>query len=340
MDAVEYHIAWHIQDTMSPYGLILPIAVFEFNTIYSELRKTGILFRIACAEYLLECGITVDGLYIQRNSDRLEFRLDPVVDLAGKVHFFVTWEPDSLSISVFDESTHTPTKLGYSEGVLISTGQGRTVRLKTQPTLPPNSLLHWAREQAIFPKRVYDSPAEFRAAVWLALDAITEVIENLRLDNPFWDIEYDGPKLKGRSPKREPDIHPTIQALLTFIAQAKNFDIAREYLVAGGQLDFLISGPLSTGEIANACIEFKLAHSNDLVDGLLKQLPAYMKAKGCDFGIYCVLYFKGPDFPKPREYSDPNDLLVFLENEKRNAGYKNIRIRVLDVARQKTPSQL
>lgn len=104
-------------------------------------------------------------------------------------------------------------------------------------------------------------------------------------------------------------------------------------------MDFLISGYLKTGEIANVCVEFKHAHSPDLEDGLLKQLPAYMRAKGCNFGLYCVMFFKGPYFTEPRKH-DLRNIDLFLNRLASSAGLSNIRILIFDFSRPKPPSQL
>jgi len=128
--------------------------------------------------------------------------------------------------------------------------------------------------------------------------------------------------------------------LLFDIAIAKNFQIIPEYHIAGWSLDFLITGILKTGEHANICVEFKHAHNPKLVDGLIKQLPAYMKSKGCDFGVYCVLYFKGKYFDEPRGYDDPDKLKLYLNNQAVSAGITNIRVLIIDLSHPKPPSQL
>ena len=104
-------------------------------------------------------------------------------------------------------------------------------------------------------------------------------------------------------------------------------------------MDFLVSGQLKTREIANVCVEFKHAHSRKLKSGLLKQLPAYMQTKGCDFGIYCVMFFKGKYFEKPEKY-DLESLDFYLKNLAGSAGLSNIRILVLDLSYPIPPSQL
>jgi hypothetical protein len=126
--------------------------------------------------------------------------------------------------------------------------------------------------------------------------------------------------------------------MLSDIALVQNLEVSREYPTAGGQLDFLFTAPLRTGQIIPVCVEFKHAHSSDLLHGLLVQLPAYMQAKGSDFGIYCVTYFKGRDFGEPAEY-DKHSLRMALELKRRSAGLDRISILIFDLARPEPPSK-
>jgi hypothetical protein len=100
----------------------------------------------------------------------------------------------------------------------------------------------------------------------------------------------------------------------------------------------LFTAPLTSGETVPVCVEFKHAHSQDLFHGLREQLPAYMWAKGSDFGIYCVTYFKGRDFSKPEQY-DEQTLKKALELERRSAGQGRIAIRIFDLSRANPPSK-
>ena len=173
-----------------------------------------------------------------------------------------------------------------------------------------------------------------------AIQSIEDKVATLGLQNPFWNITYKGARITSRQPKRETDIHPTIHGLLFDVALAKNLEIVPEYPVAGGRLDFLMSGVLKTGKIVSVCVEFKLAHSgSDLLHGLLKQLPAYMQAKGSDYGIYCVMFFKGQYFDQPVEY-DKSSLQFLLHKERIVAGHTNIRELILDFSYTKPPSGL
>lgn len=171
-----------------------------------------------------------------------------------------------------------------------------------------------------------------------ALDRIPDKVTTTGMWSAFWNNVYEGPKLKSRTPKHETEIHPTIHALLFEIAIAQNFEVSPEYHIAGGRLDFLITAPLFSGETVPVCVEFKHAHSEDLFHGLCEQLPAYMQAKGSDFGIYCVTYFKGRDFGKPEKY-DEQSLRMDLELARRQAGLDRIAIRIFDLSRPEPPSK-
>ena len=172
------------------------------------------------------------------------------------------------------------------------------------------------------------------------LQTIEDKIKTIGGLDPFWNIIYDGLRIVDRKPKHETEIHPTIHFLLFDQALAKNVLIIPEYSIAGGNLDFLITGNLKSGDRANVCVEFKLAHSKDIADGLIKQLPAYMRAKGYDFGLYCVLYFKGPNFSGPEEFSSIIDMEIYLNNLKNQGGFENIRLFTIDVSQIIPPSRL
>jgi len=287
-------------------------------------HTSGILFRLVSESYYFEAGFTGTQFYIARNHDKLEMNLQSTYKPTCWLRAFATWSPTELSL---DYGLINAEEIGCRKKVL-----------KTSITFPPNSLINWARTESIAPVTTYGSVEIFNEVVTSSMQSIQDKVSSISLCNPFWDISYDGPKIVSKSPKRETDIHPTIHALLFDIALAKNLQIAPEYPVAGGRLDFLVSGVLDAGQIANVCIEFKHAHSKDLLHGLLRQLPDYMRAKGCNFGLYCVMYFKGEDFEEPKD-NDYNQLEVVLNGEKISAGLSNIRIIILDFSHKKTPSK-
>ena len=309
------------RDLIKAEGTIL--LVVNGSQIGSHI--SGILFRLVSDSYYLEAGFKGTQFYIARNHDKLEMTLQPAYEPTCWLRIFATWSPTELS-------------LDYKAIKVEEIGSRKKV-LKTSITFPPNSLINWARAESIAPVTTYGSVEIFNEAVTSSLfQSIQDKVSNIGSSNPFWDVSYDGPKIVSKMPKRETDIHPTIHALLFDIALAKNLQISPEYPIAGGRLDLLVSGVLDTGQIANVCIEFKHAHSKDLLHGLLRQLPDYMRAKGCNFGLYCVMYFKGEDFEEPKDH-DYNQLETLLNGEKISAGLSNIRIIILDFSHKKTPSK-
>lgn len=338
---VKIDIQPQLRGHATPRDLIVSTGTITFWSNYRELggEKKGFLFRVISKEYYLEVGFTSTHFYITRNQHRLEMPLEPVYKPTGKVFCVAVWEPTELRLTMLDEA-YEESVSGPPEADRVAEVDKRTRLLETPPTLPPNSLLAWARRETIAPTVTYNSPDEFYETVTSLLQSIKDKVSTLGLRNPFWNITYEGPKVISRQPKRETDIHPTIHGLLFDLAIAKHLEIIPEYPIAGGRLDFLFSGVLSTGKVVSVCVEFKHAHSrDDLLHGLLTQLPAYMRAKSCEYGIYCVMFFKGPYFEEPRDYS-LLDLGVFLYQEKVAAGLMNVRVLMLDLSYPRPPSKL
>ena len=290
-------IAPQVRGHVTPRDLIEANETLTFWINSTQLgEKMGYFFKVASPDYYLEVGFTRTSFYIARNDQRLEMSIEPYRQ-AGYVNCYAMWQPTELSLLILDKSYN---KAISSSADAIAETERRKKILRTPPTLPPNSLITWARKETIAPTITYDSLSHFYQEVAFALQSIPDKVATVSMYKAFWDTIYEGSRIVSRKPRREPEILPIIHGLLFDIATAKNFEVSPEYQIGGGRLDFLISGHLRTGEIANVCVEFKHAHSSDLKDGLLKQLPAYMRAKGCDFGLYCMMFFKGPYFEEPR----------------------------------------
>jgi len=336
MNDVFIDIAPQIRGHVTPPDLIEANGTLTFWIDSFQFgEKTGYLFKVVSPDYYLEVGFTKTNFYIARNDRKLEIPLEPYKQ-SGYVNCYALWQPTELSLLILDKSYDEAVSSGADA---INEIEKRKKILRTPPTLPPNSLIDWARRKAIAPMITYDSLSHFYQEVVFALQSIPDKVATVGMYNAFWDITYEGSRIISRKPKREPDILPIIHGLLFDIATAKNFLVSPEHQIGGGRLDFLISGHLKTGEFANVCVEFKHAHSPDLKDGLLKQLPAYMRAKGCNFGLYCVMFFKGPYFMEPRKY-DLRNIDLFLNGLASSAGLSNIRILIFDFSRPKPPSQL
>ena len=218
--------------------------------------SSGLLLRVVATNYHLEVGFTEEHFYIARNDDRVETPIQ-----SGKIICFAGWQPAKLLVCL--------TEARELDQEALETA---TVGLVTRPTLPPYSLVDWARRQAIVAATSYGSRASFYESVTSALQSVLDKVTTLGLQSAFWDKTYNGRRVVLQRPKSEPDVQPAIHGLLFDICLAKNILVSREYIIGGGELDFLFSGQLSTGEPAAVCVEFKHAHSADLESGLLSQL--------------------------------------------------------------------
>ncbi|MEK6742309.1 MAG: hypothetical protein AABZ15_01795 [Nitrospirota bacterium] len=334
---VSFQIAPQLRRLVTPLSLISSSGALTFSMNYNQLQegRAGKLFRVECADYYLEVGFTPTHFYISRSGETLERDLRLSSGPTGEACFFAMWDPNRLHIVLLDEA-YNQLLLGGKEP--LQAVRECTSIINTKVVLPPASLINAVRRLVVLPIMQYQSISDLCQQVAAALDTIPDKIITTNMYSAFWDNQYESRKLKLRTPKREPEIHPTIHGLLFDIAIAKNLEVSPEYQIAGGRLDFLFTGNLTTGETVSVCVEFKHAHSADLIHGLIEQLPAYMRAKGCDFGIYCVMYFKGPDFQQPVQYDD-HSLHLKLVATRNAAGLDNIKICIFDISRQKSPSR-
>jgi hypothetical protein len=314
---LEESIAGHC----TPTGLIRAEGSVQIVVVGSAFQVAAPLFSVRAENFHFEAGFKGKEFYIIRNGQTLTYP-EPI-KLA----------PDDLVFCGFNWS---PTVIdgwfGFNKHELVN------IKMKTPPTVPPFSLLRYIRAQNVTPKTEYNSVAELHLTVSEALESIKDKTALVGSD-AFWDVQYERGLIISRRPKRETHIHPTVHALIHDIALAKNLEIVPEYPVGGGCLDFLITGTLKSGERASIAVEFKLAHSRDVGHGLTHQLPTYMKVKGCDRGIYCVLYFRGLDFDEPHEFEAPQRMQIDLMCQLLPKGLdKQIQILMLNVSRKPSPS--
>ncbi len=253
----------------------------------------------------------------------------------------VTWSLEDISISGLAVS---PDEAGTkTRQIRISSDR------KTDPTVPPNTLYTWARRQLLLPTIFYDRPGELFNVIMESLHGLNDEIARTDDIAGFWDEQRNGNKTIKRVPKREPTITKHVESRLRDITLQKNIDIHREIELGSSKLDLCFSAPLSHKETAKICVELKKVHADDLIHGLVEQLPDYMRRTGTDFGIYCILYF-GSEYPpiysQFKEYFpegiDPNlqtNYETLLSLILARLPYKHVRIVVLDVSRKPSASQ-
>ncbi len=279
----------------------------------------GVFFRIACEGYELAAGIANQSLYIRRNGVEAAVSLKSLLTENAELRMAVGWTTNRLRVGVFNPQTK----------------QEEAREVSTSVIRPPNRLLAWARRRAIARTEVYGTRGELYEAVAEAIESVQDVVSTTGMQPAFWDRERAGGS--GRRPKIETDIHGTIEGLLWNIGLAKSLDIVREPLIAGGELDFLVTGYVTGLGSVPVCVEFKHAHSDQVFRGVEAQLPTYMNAKAAEFGIYSVLWFKGNEFGEPSQF-DMGELKTELEARRLKTGL-NIAILMLDLTKPLPPSK-
>ena len=138
--------------------------------------------------------------------------------------------------------------------------------------------------------------------------------------DPFWDggrnITHNGNEIEvPLNPKKETNIQPILQLLLQISLSGLGIHVVRETDVGVGILDFQCLYTTKENKAISISIEFKLAHNKKIKHGLIKQLPAYLRANQSNSGVFIVMRFKDE---KARYFKEPKDrkkyeMIKFLE---------------------------
>lgn len=142
------------------------------------------------------------------------------------------------------------------------------------------------------------------------------------------------------TPKLEPQIQPIIVNLIRHIFNYMGISIEREPKAATGQLDFLVSKTIDNNVLVKVPVELKLARYPDISnieDGINAQLPIYMKALNCNYGVFIVLWFKNNEFNYPNKYNSIAELDTHIKNIKSN---NRIMDMIIDCTKPTNPSKL
>lgn len=116
-------------------------------------------------------------------------------------------------------------------------------------------------------------------------DAVMEIclkFKKLIENNGLWELLYDNEKRKTK--------HERAAQLLFFgiadgYCTANNLDLTRESNAGRGSVDF----KLSTGANYKVVVEVKLTSNPQLIHGLEKQLPIYIKQEKAQKGVYLII---------------------------------------------------
>ncbi|PFE48201.1 hypothetical protein CN318_29825 [Bacillus cereus] len=315
---------------LSEHDILLSTATITFDTNFQDLNSNNeVIFRVKGEDFIFELGISKNMFYLERNGFKVESEIANVG--SGFLFCIAKWSPTFLEVNVLDETCYSAVENGLDQCKEL---HKRKDSVNTDFTLIPNYVFQHLRNQAFTPKCTYNTEKDLFKEIIGMLQLTEKKIRDVNMINAFWDRHSTG-----KSPKMEIDIQPTIHALLNETALLKNLLVIRENSTGSGNLDFLIIG-IVDNKMIKVCVEFKHAHSSSREDGLLKQLPEYMRSMGTDFGIYCVLYFKGNSFDKPKEVHDSASLLSDLKKKAQEKGLENIRTLIFDCTEKTSASKL
>ena len=304
------YLAGPLKDQV-PVWKFLESIVYEVRAELS-LDARGTFLRMKGGNYHL--SICIDGgcFVVERNGIRAEVPVKENEAMPGWFAVSAAWKPTSIMAEV--------------------NSVGKTVQ--TEPSLPSNELLRWAREQAILKINCYDSQREFATTSLNGLHGLSDKITTTNMVSAFWDLQRSN-KIDDGKPKLEVHTQPTIYGLLYEFAIAKGLEINPESAAGSGNIDFLLTGISTDRKSLKACVEVKNAHSTDIIHGATKQLPQYMKMKGTDIGFYVVPTFWGKYFP------EKNRKDLGIAEAVRQAGLQSkVRVVPIDVSWPTPPSKL
>ena len=281
----ELYIHPGAQGRVTPSALLQSQGTIEFNIEREDFNhELLILFHIATEDFWFNLGFKDGYLFMQRNEFVLRMEPSFLEKLPGNKVVSASW---------------TMNWLNFLLGPIGHEGPSIFERLEIEPRPVPLSLFRWARQQSLIPVEQFESENHFLSRVHESLQSLQDKVDEMANPNVFWDFEYKGKRIVSRRPKKETDLHPIIQGLLSDQLFLSSIELSTEYQSGVGNLDFMFMGSLRDKRIAKICAEFKSLHSKDLLHGLEYQLPAYMKNKKVEHGTYCVLDFRGEWFNQP-----------------------------------------
>jgi len=287
---------------------------------------TGFLWMVRAADFHFEAHGSAEYFALTRNGSTARVEA-PAGTPFKHLMVAVTWAPESISVEVVARvEGPEPPGPNFRDRAEVA----------TPATHVPNRIIGWLRRQVSTPTLTYPDEAAFRATVTWVLRFLQDILTSGGGQSVLWDIQREGAKIVSRRPKRETDCQAWANAVLFSVAAARNLTVAPGVAAAGGAMDFLITAPLANGATAKACVEFKLAHAADLAHGVTVQLPAYMRASACDFGVFLILNFSCAEFPDP---ADIVEVKMEVERVRMEAGHHSIHVVIIDCSLPLPPSK-
>lgn len=242
-------------------------------------------FHVTAEGFCFGLGFTGGQLIFQRNNFVLAMPPAFLKKIRGNDSVVASWTMNRLTFLLGH--------IGF-QGPSIS----KSLDIACCPT--PVELFDWARKKSLLPVAQYSTESELLERIHSSLQAVQEKIDRMSSVDIFWDIDYSGNKIVSRTPKKEKDLQPIIQAILSDQMYLSSIEVVPEFQTGSGNVDFMFIGFVDKVGMVKMCAEFKCAHSKDIFDGIRYQLSSYMEAQRTRHGTYCVLDFRCDWFDQPK----------------------------------------
>lgn len=307
-----------ITDLLKPKGKFQLMNI-GLNNLFEE---EGTLFVVENEEFHFQLSIDKMGLYVTRNGEQCVLLRE---NLHSRHMFFfvITWSPTRLRIFTAERIMKPDSK--EIEDIPVS------VIKYTVPCSVPLSLKRWARDLSLIPIKSYPSESAFRNAVYQCLSDLKTKIEDNGGTESFWDYSYKGNKIQSKTPKKETLAQPLIKTIIETELYLRGIDVFRENTSLTGDIDFTVVGSVEKVGVVNMCVELKNAHSKHLENGLLTQLPDYMRSQNSQYGAYCVLNYNIESGGMKERAELIGKLSLWQVASKDNLVQNKIRIFVIDL---------
>lgn len=280
-----FYLTPSLKGYISAIDLLSNEGTLVFYPDKEAILSGGFIFQLEGEDFVFALSIQNRSLVLRRNEVMSILNLDDIVN-KDRIGLFAIWKYSSLQLTC---------RYGSGEEDVIQS------EVPTNPVTPPNELIKWSRKNNLLPQEEYESEEDFRNKIHSCLSSIQTKIDQAGSYYQFWNVIYDGQKIKRREPKNEVEIQPVIHCFLSDQFLMSSIEIIPEFNSGVGNLDFLFIGKIRNKGFGYFCAEFKNAHSRKLEDGLLKQLPTYMENKTAKYGAYCVLNYYGEWLKKPKK---------------------------------------
>ena len=249
----------------------------------SQVEENGMVFIIQHPKLQFYLKIENAEVVICRNNSKLKLNIRHFSrNDSSSVRVGVEWSPSQLLLIAVPADTYGNV---VDKSILVSKS------LETSPTYPTLDLARWIRKHTDVRPKKFATPVDVLMQIATYLKGIEDKIREHNCYDALFNITRRGNKIIDRKPKSEPELVPAIIAMFDDLLFKDDIDANHQPQTGSGEVDVLLTAPTKHDGIARIAIEFKLAHSLDLENGLLKQLPSYMEDKKTNLGIYCVLDF-------------------------------------------------